>query len=114
MAELTSLFVRPGHQWDDAVDAALKEQARRINKPLPDRLSHALIFFTAGEAVRHVVPEHTPYTDKSSVWQRDMIPEREVLTEIWKPYLEGRGTRDEAFAAIIKRLSERNQGAPPV
>jgi hypothetical protein len=111
---LETVFHEGMHQWDDAVDAALKEQARRINKPVPDRLSHALIFFTAGAAVRHVVPEHTPYADKSGVWQRGMTREREVLTEIWKPYLEGRGTRDEALAALIKQLSERNQGASPV
>ena len=102
---LETVFHEGMHQWDDSVDAALKEQAQRINKPVPDRLSHALIFFTAGEAVRHVVPKHTPYADKSGVWQRGMTREKEVLTEIWKPYLEGHGTRDEAFAAIIKRLS---------
>jgi hypothetical protein len=111
---LETVFHEGMHQWDDSVDAALNQQARRLNKPVPDRLSHALIFFTAGEAVRHVFPEHTPYADKSGVWQRGMTRERQVLTEIWKPYLEGRGTRDEAFAAIIKRLSERNQGPSPV
>lgn len=110
---LEIVFHEGMHQWDDSVDAALQKQARRINKPVPDRLSHALIFFTAGEAVHHVVPEHTPYADKSGVWQRGMTREREVLTEIWKPYLDGRGTRDEAFAAIIKRLSERDQGPSP-
>ena len=65
-----TVFHEGMHQWDDAVDAALKEH-------------------------------------KSGVGQRGMTREREVLTEIWKPYLDGRGTRDEAFAAIIKRLSER-------
>lgn len=104
---LETVFHEGMHQWDDSVDAALKEQARRINKPVPDRLSHALIFFTAGEAVRHLVPAHTPYADKSGVWQRGMTREREVLTELWKPYLEGHGTRDEAFAAIILACDSR-------
>ena len=27
------------------------------------------------------------------------------LEEIWKPYLDGRGTRDEAFADLIKRTA---------
>jgi len=105
---LETVFHEGMHQWDDSVQAALKEQARRINKPVPGRLSHALIFFTAGEAVRHVVPEHTPYADTSGVWQRGMTREREVLTEIWKPYLDGRGTRDKAFTELIRRLSAEN------
>jgi hypothetical protein len=93
------------HQWDEQVDAALKAQADKINKPVPGRLSHALIFFTAGDAVRRVVPAHTPYADTSGVWQRGMTRERDVVNEIWKPYLDGRGTRDEAFAELIKHLS---------
>jgi hypothetical protein len=102
---LETVFHEGMHQWDDLVRAALLEQARRINKPVPRNLSHALVFFTAGEAVRHVIPEHKPYADEFGVWQRGWTREREVLTEIWKPYLEGRGTRDEAFAELIKRLS---------
>jgi hypothetical protein len=28
------------------------------------------------------------------------------LEEVWKPYLEGRGTRDEALAELVKRTAE--------
>jgi hypothetical protein len=106
---LETVFHEGMHQWDDLVDTALEEQARRINKPVPRNLSHALIFFTAGDAVRRVIPEHTPYADKSGVWQRGWLREREALTEIWKPYLDGRGTRDQAFAELIKRLNATAQ-----
>jgi hypothetical protein len=84
----------------------LLDQARRLKKAVPDKISHALIFFTAGEAVRHVVREHVPYADKSGVWQRGMIRERDALAEIWKPYLDGQGTRDEALAKLINRLDQ--------
>ncbi|HKO97393.1 MAG TPA: hypothetical protein VJU86_10395 [Pyrinomonadaceae bacterium] len=30
---------------------------------------------------------------------------KKPLEEIWKPYLEGRGTRDEAFIALITRTA---------
>jgi hypothetical protein len=106
-AGLESVFHEGMHQWDDLVDAALKQQAPQAGQRVLDNLSHALIFFTAGDAVRRVIPDHVPYADKSGVWQRGMTREREVLNEIWKPYLDGRGTRDEAFAALIKRLSGR-------
>ena len=66
-------------------------------------MSHSLIFFTAGEAVRRVVPGHIPYAEKFGVWQRGLIEMKVALEEIWKPYLEGHGTRDKAFAELIKR-----------
>ena len=102
---LETIFHEGMHQWDDQVSQALNEQARRIGKPVPANLSHALVFFTAGEAVRHVVPEHVRYADKFGVWQRGWTRERDALEEIWKPYLDGHGTRDEAFAGLIKRLA---------
>lgn len=102
---LEIVFHEGMHQWDEPVEAALKQQGPQTDKRVLDNLSHALIFFTAGEAVRHVIPEHVRYADKSGVWQRGMTRERDALTEIWKPYLDGRGTRDEAFAKLIKRLS---------
>ncbi len=93
------------HQWDDQVFEVLREQARKVNKVAPRGLSHALIFFTAGEAVRRVVPEHVPYAEKFGVWQRGLGPMKVALEEIRKPYLEGHGTRDEAFAELIKRTA---------
>jgi|ERR1041385_4603027 hypothetical protein len=102
---LETVFHEGMHQWDDLVAAALQAQAQHLNQPVPRNLSHALIFFTAGDAVHRVLPEHVPYADKFGVWQRGMLKEREVVNEIWKPYLDGHGTRDEAFAELIKRLN---------
>ena len=102
---LETIFHEGMHQWDSQIFNALREQARRLGKLVPRGLSHGLIFFTAGEAVRHVVPTHERYADKFGVWERGMTREREVLEEIWKPYLDGRGTRDEAFAELITRLA---------
>lgn len=98
-----TVFHEGMHQWDDQVFEALREQAGKMNKVAPRGLSHALIFFTAGEAVRRVVPEHVPYAEKFGVWQRGLGPMKVALEEIWKPYLDGHGTRDEAFAELIKR-----------
>jgi hypothetical protein len=101
---LESVFHEGMHQWDNLVDAALRKQAPGADQRMLDQLSHALVFFTAGDAVRRVIPEHTPHADKDGVWQRGMLREKDALSEIWKPYLDGRGTRDEAFAQLIKRL----------
>ena len=42
------------------------------------------------------------------------IRERDTLEEIWKPYLDGHGTRDDAFAELIKRLAPQPNGKPPL
>ena len=103
---LETIFHEGMHQWDQQMFEALREQARKLNMRAPNGLSHALIFFTAGEAVQHVYPEHVPYAEKFGVWQRGMSAFKTPLEEIWKPYLDGHTTRDEALAELIKRTGK--------
>lgn len=135
---LETIFHEGMHQWDDQVFAAMREQAIKLNKFFPRGLTHSLIFFTAGEAVRRAVdgerksatgersgavggdrsgtgePGYVPYAEKFGVWQRGMGPFKIALEEIWKPYLDGRGTRDEAFATLIERTAvDPPQSNPP-
>jgi hypothetical protein len=93
------------HQWDPAVSALLGEHARRIDKRVPPGLSHAMIFFTAGDAVKRVIPGHVPAADALGVWGRGFQSMKAPIEEIWKPYLDGRGTRDEALAALVARTA---------
>ena len=122
---LETVFHEGMHQWDEQVFATLREQAIKLNKVSPRGLSHAMIFFTAGEAVRRVIggersvgvrdkkaagsttskPDYVPYAEQFGVWQRGMGPFKGPLEEIWKPYLDGRGTRDEALARLIERTA---------
>jgi hypothetical protein len=99
---LEAVFHEAMHQWDDRVFAALSAEVRRQNASVPDTLSHAMIFFTAGEAVRNVVPSHVPYAEAEGVWARGMGTLKPALESAWKPYLEGRGSRDEALTALVK------------
>jgi hypothetical protein len=92
------------HQWDSEVFSLLRDQARRIGKLVPRNLSHAMIFFTAGEAVKREIANHVPYADAAGVWGRGMAFKPE-LQETWKPYLDGRGTRDEAIVALVARTA---------
>ena len=118
------------HQWDEQFFEAMRQQAIKANKFFPRGLSHAIIFFTAGEAVRHVVDgsaasaagsssgavtdttnkatggsAYLPYAEKFGVWQRGISHFKAPLEEIWKPYLHGKGTRDEALAALVERTA---------
>jgi len=102
---LETVFHEGMHQWDSAVQALLRKEASRIEKRLPPSLSHAMIFFTAGDSVRRVLPGHVPYADAFGVWDRGFAVFRAPLQDTWKPYLDGKGTRDEAIAALVARVA---------
>jgi hypothetical protein len=105
---LESVFHESLHQWDNDVAALLRTQAATRGVDVPQDLSHALIFFTSGEAVRRVHPEHVPMVDALNIWRLPLSGARlpaqrlkNALLEIWQPYLEGRGTRDEALGQLL-------------
>ena len=103
---LETIFHEGMHQWDEPVQQALREQVRQQHKRIPPNLSHALIFYTAGDAVRRIVPGHVPYAEKFGLWKRGIGVFKDAIEKAWKPYLDGQGTRDEAFAALIKLAPE--------
>jgi hypothetical protein len=105
---LETVFHEGMHQWDDGVIARIKELASANNVPAPARLSHALIFFTAGDAVKRVVPAHVPYADANDIW-RGFAYSKPAMDEVWKPYLDGPSlgdtkARDAAIVAILKKM----------
>ena len=108
MLPLETAFHEAMHQWDDSVVAALRTEARAQGVRVSRTLSHALIFFTAGETVRRVLPGHVPYAEAAGVWDRGMSAFPPVLRAVWLPYLDGAGTRDAAFAELVRRT-----GTPP-
>ena len=98
------------HQWDGQMFTALASQARPRNVLVPRDLTHAMIFFTAGEAVRRIDPAYIPYAEAFAVWPKQLsgssLPAQRLkpsLEEIWKPYLNGKGTLDEVLAALVVR-----------
>lgn len=102
---LETMFHEAMHQWDDAIIAAIDAQAKALSVQSPANLSHMLIFFTAGEATRSVLPQHVPYAEAFGVWDRGWRPMHGALNDIWKPYLAGQGTRNAAIGALVKRLA---------
>ena len=108
---LEMIFHEAMHQWDGPVFNALNAQAKALNVAVPIDLPHAMIFFTTGEAVRRVEPAHVPYAESLGIWplrlsgaQRPAERLKGPLEETWRPYLNGRGTRDEALAALLGRV----------
>jgi hypothetical protein len=108
---LQGLIERHGRAILD-VFTALGTQARALRTSVPRDLPHAMIFFTAGEAVRRVEPTHVSVADAFGIWPLRLsgasLPAQRLkplLEEIWKPYLDGRGTRDEALSALVVRAA---------
>ena len=109
---LETIFHEGMHQWDNQVYAALGAQARAINAQVPVDLPHALIWVTASEAVRRVEPSHVPLVDALGIWKLyssgapgPMIRLKAPLEDAWKPYLDGRGTRDEALRLLLEKIA---------
>ena len=106
---LEGVFHEAMRQWDDRVLQALQAQATRQGVTVAQDLSHVLIFFTVGNVVQRLHPDHEPMIDAVNLWRGTLsgarVPVerlRSALQETWKPYIDGRrGTRDDAFAAMV-------------
>ena len=102
--ELT--FHEAMHQWDQGIDARMLRLSKTYGLRFNDLLSHAMIFYTTGEAVRSVVPAHTPVAELAGIWKGRMGAFKPALDAHWKPYLEGKTTLDEALVALMKATTK--------
>jgi hypothetical protein len=105
---LEILFHEAMHQWDDDVARVLQAHATARQVRLPIDLSHTLVFVTAADAVRRLHPEHVAFIDALNLWSGSLsgsrLPAarlRPAIEATWKPYLDGRGERDDVFAAMV-------------
>ena len=90
------------HQWDEEIDARLLRLSKTHGLKFEDLLSHAMIFYTTGEAMRSVVPPHTPYTELAGIWKGPMGSFKPALDAHWKPYLDGKTALDDALVGLLK------------
>jgi hypothetical protein len=98
------MFHEAMHQWDEEIDGRLLKIARANKLKFNDLLSHAMIFYTTGEAMKTVVPTHLPYAEIAGIWKGRMGVFKPALDAHWKPYLEGKLTLDEALLALQRGL----------
>ncbi|MEO8681526.1 MAG: hypothetical protein ABI665_20940 [Vicinamibacterales bacterium] len=101
---LEIIFHEAMHQWDDPIFEKLRAAARRAGVArIPGGLTHAMIFYTAGEAVRSVVPSQVPYAEANGMWASGgFAPFKARLDQAWRPYLAGKGTLDEALEGLLR------------
>jgi hypothetical protein len=112
LSGLEALFHEAAHQWDPQTFGALNAHAKALNVAVPRDLTHAMIFFTAGEAVRRVAPAYLPMADRLKIWDKTLsgatVPAsrlRQPLIDTWKPYLDGTVPRDAALEALVRQAT---------
>jgi hypothetical protein len=109
---LEILFHEASHALVDenagAVGLAIVREAKAHKRAVPDRLWHAVLFYTTGELVRRVyerggVKGHVPYAYKYGLYERS--PEwgayRRALEAHWLPYLDGKLGFEEAVTRLV-------------
>ena len=102
------LFHEALHTMDDSVATALDAEARTSGKRVPYDVTHALIFFTAGEMARRVLPDYQPYAYRLGIWTRGSFATYlPVIQRFWLPYLDGRLSFDSAINNIVERLTQQ-------
>jgi hypothetical protein len=111
-AALELLFHEASH-WmvsprNGAVAQAIARECRAKNKPIPDGLWHAIIFYTAGEFTRrnlseYGVTDYIPYGYRG-LYARAWPNLQRPLELYWQPYLEGTIDFDKAISNLINAL----------
>jgi len=101
------LYHEAGHVIDDGVFNALRAEAQRQAKTAGLQrwvdLAHAMLFYTAGDAVRRALPSHVPYAEAEGVWRR-APRNRQLLDSHWQPYLDGEIGFEEAIRRLVAAI----------
>ena len=104
------IFHEAMHQWDGPVFDALNVQAKALNLAVPLDIPHAMISYEErGASPRRAcapslrrVARHLAFQLSGARQPAQRL--KGPLEETWRPYLNGRGTRDEALAALLGRV----------
>jgi hypothetical protein len=101
---LESMFHEAMHQWDQPMMARLSRLSKEHQTARPrEGLTHALIWYTAADAVKRQLPNHVGYAESGGMWrQKGLGSFKAGLDAHWKPYLDGKGTLDDALLALLK------------
>jgi hypothetical protein len=109
---LEMLFHESSH-WmvsprNGAVAEAIARECKAKNKPIPNGLWHAIIFYTTGELTKrnlkeYGVSEYTPYAYRG-LYARAWPNLQRPLELYWQPYLDGSVDFDKAISNLINAL----------
>jgi hypothetical protein len=94
------------------LDSALTASALSQGVEIPSALSHMVLFYTAGETVRAMLPTHVPYAERFGIWSRNARTQRlhDAIRNQWQPYLDGRVSFNAAVDRLVAAAGERSEG----
>ena len=111
MSGFETLFYEASHTLAGAIAGAIERECRRLQKPIPRDLQHALLLYTVTErgrapsgaresdAVSRSAPAgRTRLTDRG--WGDYELP----LERYWRPYLNGLIDQDTAIAHLVNAI----------
>ncbi|MCZ6747057.1 MAG: hypothetical protein O7C74_07565 [Acidobacteria bacterium] len=85
----------------------LRERQAPLRLPNPLLFPRAVLYWTAGEAVRRILdPSHEHVAQRLKIYDRALRIFVPGLKEFWNPYLDGKLSLDEALNGMIQRVSE--------
>ena len=101
-AALEMLFHEASHGIDGNLMHDLETAFIAKGKRLPDRLEHAIIFYTAGELVRRRLgPSYVPYAHAQGVWKRGLVKTEAVLRVHWQKWLDDEIDLPTALSRLV-------------
>ena len=106
-AAVEMIFHEASHSLIEPIERGLSAAAAKLNRPVPPRLWHALIFFTTGELVsRRLPPGYLPYARKNGLFERspEMAAYEKAMVKEWMPYLDGKVGLDAALERLVGAL----------
>lgn len=85
----------------------LRERQVELRLPNPLLFPRAVLYWTAGEAVRRILDSsHEHVAQRLKIYDRALRIFVPGLKEFWNPYLDGKISLDEALNGMIQRVTE--------
>jgi hypothetical protein len=104
-AALEMLFHERSHAWGRALFEGVRDAAAAQSVKIPPQVSHAILFYTAGELTARELKKHgVAYKHYAAGGLYDRLCASgcgDKLAAQWGPYLDGKRTRAEAFTALV-------------
>jgi hypothetical protein len=114
MTGFETLFYEASHALAGGVEEAIERECRRLQKPIPRDLWHALLLYTTGERIgrtsssaqarANAASKSLSAANENSLHDRGWGDYEPLLERYWRPYLDGHIDLDTAVAHLINAI----------
>jgi hypothetical protein len=114
MTGFEMLFYEASHTLAGGVEEAIERECRRLQKPIPRDLWHALLLYTATERIERTSPGAQARANAASksaspgkgngLYDHGWGDYEPLLERYWQPYLNGQIDLDTAVAHLINAI----------